>query len=186
MIKGLAETVLYLDLELPVEITSDKVSHVSLGGIRIELKKGLKLELPLRVAYRLLKEGHARPDLGRLYSLSSLSKIRWKEEKSEELQRIDSYFYFKLRLLLQSLRREAARDEEKIEELRRIKAAYMDILRRRLHKISKLAIAHPEPSREHMQLMTPEEKVLYVTLCDRIMAWVSAMQDLVEGSGEMV
>jgi len=173
-------TIAVAELEVPVEIIGERTRKVSLGGLQVELKKGAKLELPLKAVLSLIRRGEASIDPSRLYSIGELNKIRWKEEQSYQLQKLEPFFYLKARLLIELLEQEAMNEPRAQAKIRHIKVCVLDIARSRLNKILKAVLANPEPSRELMSLMTLEERALYVKLCSIVGAWRDSMQRFIE------
>ena len=64
---------------------------------------------------------------------------------------------------------------------RRTRAVIVDILRRRMYKIARLAVTNPLPSKAHMKNMTREERLLYANLCHLLESWHSQMISMLEG-----
>ncbi|RLE85805.1 MAG: hypothetical protein DRJ41_00435 [Thermoprotei archaeon] len=179
-------TALFAELEIPVEVLKNK--SIEISGLRLDLKKGSKVALPLRLLMPLIKEGIIKLDEGRLYDFNTLNKIRWREERSEELQRLEKDFYLKSRLVLSLLENRLKEDVENYEllsKIKQIKVLLMDIVKRRGYKISRLAFASPEPSRDLMERMTREERMFYVKLCDLIKSWQESMSIFIE-RGEVI
>ncbi|RLE84983.1 MAG: hypothetical protein DRJ41_02100 [Thermoprotei archaeon] len=182
----LLDTVVFAELEVPVEVKSDKL--VEIGGLKVELKRGAKLNLPLRLSHTLMREGIVKLDEGKLYSLNMLNKIRWREERSERLQKLEKDFYLKSRLTLSVLEEKARQGYDSYEprsSIKQFKITLMDIVKRRVYKIAKIALANPEPSRDLMEIMTREERVLYIKLCDLIKSWQESMKLFIE-RGEVI
>lgn len=179
-------TALFAEIEIPVEILRSK--SIEISGLKLDLKKGSRVTLPLRLLVPLVKEGIIKLDEDRLYDFNTLNKIRWREERSEELQKLDKDFYLKSRLVLSLLEkrlRENAENYELLSRIRQVKVLLMDIVKRRIYKISKLAFASPEPSRDLMERMTREERIFYVKLCDLIKTWQESMSSFIE-RGEVI
>jgi len=183
MMENLIHTVLFSDTEIPVVITSEKKVDVAFDGIRLELRKGLKRDLPLKYAIPLIRQNLAKVDVTRLYTKGQINKIRWKEERIETLQEIDEDFYVKVRILLKNLEQEVKENPDNIEllsTLRQIKISVIDIIKARFQKIVKMALMNPEVSRELLKNMTKEERLLYVQVCDLLSYWYDSMQKFVD------
>lgn len=172
----LSRTVIIADAVLPVKVLED-VKTLLPGRVgELTLRRGAKLELPLREALPLVRRGVVEVDGERLYSLQDLNKIRWIEGRDlHALQDLDEHFYLKARLAILKLGEEA--DERRLSIA---KAAVVDIIKLRLQKILRTVMANPEPDRELMEKMTWEERALYVQLCEVVRSWYESMVEFVE------
>jgi len=87
------------DAEVPVKIKR-KIPKAPLGVfVDTSIREGVTIDVPVRVAEVLLEKGFAEVDSERLFSFSEMNKIRWKEEKTAELQPLDESFYVKAVIL---------------------------------------------------------------------------------------
>jgi len=186
MVNDNVVTLLTKDIEVPVLIKK-KIPKLPLGML-IDLsgvKEGATLNLPLRIAEVLVEKGYAEIDTKRLFSVSEINKIRWKEEKTTDLQPLEEGFYVKVKCLLKKINEELMKSEEtdvKLVKLSRtVKGIVVDIIKRRIYKIVNLALANPYPSRNLMKLMTKEEKYFYVKTCDVLREWEETLIKHVEG-----
>lgn len=172
---------LYADVELPARIL--KNTKIRMGGLELELRGGTSIDLPLKVLAPLRSEGVADIDPSRLYSLQELNKMRWVEERSQELQGIEESFYLKAGLTLRWIEEQARSSDDPalLTRARRTRAVIVDILRRRMYKIARLAVTNPLPSKAHMKNMTREERLLYANLCHLLESWHSQMISMLEG-----
>ncbi len=183
MMESFIHTTLYSDVEIPIIVKAEEKLILPLNGLRIELKKGLKRELPIRFAIPLLEKNLIDIDTTRLYSKEIINKIRWKEERTETLQELEEDFYFKVRILIKSLEEQLKKNPDDIELLstiRHIKISVIDIIKARLQKIVKMASTNPEVSREYLKKMTKEERMLYVQLCDILSYWYDSLQKFID------
>jgi len=168
------------DVEVPVTVKK-KIPKIPIGML-IDLnsiKEGVTLNLPLRIAESLVEKGYAEIDTKRLFSLSEINKIRWKEEKTTDLQPLEEGFYVKVKCILKRVNEDITKSEETDVKLlklsRTIKSIVVDIIKRRIYKIVNLALANPYPSRNLMKLMTKEERYFYVKTCDVLREWEETM-----------
>ncbi|MCC6039869.1 MAG: DNA replication complex GINS family protein [Thermofilum sp.] len=177
-------TAVYMDVDVPLVIVKDTSWKTPLQILK--LRAGQKVKLPYPYALALLREGYAELDLEGLPSYSTLKKLSWAEEKTEDLQPLEEGFYLKVMLLANSLRERARKGDESAEEnLRRVRIAFADLVRLRSLKIAQLASKNPTPSKDKMKNMTLEEQILYVTLCELLSGWTRSLVSLVAG-GEKV
>ena len=188
MMESLIHTTLYSDIEVPIIAIIEKRITIPLNGVTIELRKGLRRELPMRFAIPLLKKNMIKIDVSRLYSKGLINKIRWKEERMESLQELDEDFYLKVRILIKTLEEQLKENPDDIELLstiRQIKISVIDIIKARMQKIVKIASTNPEISREYLKNMTKEERMLYVELCDMLSFWHDSLQKFID-MGEII
>ncbi len=178
-------TLLLADVEVPVRVVADELAGIRYGALEYKLRRGLSIELPLRLAVPLWQKGEVELDVDKLPNFSELNKIRWKEERARELQRLERGFYVKVELLLARLKASAEDDGEKAQLLRRSKAAIVDIIRARMKKIVELAVTNPRPEREIMRRMSVEERMLYVALCSILNDWYTFMVSRLEKGEEL-
>ncbi len=179
-IKNLSDTVLFSDSDVPLVVKRDTSLKSALQILK--LRAGQKVKLPYPYALTLLREGLAEVDEEQLPSLSSVKKIAWAEEKSEDLQPLSEDFYLKLMLYVQGLKGKAAQGDEKAEEaLRKLRISVTDLVRLRTLKIAQLALKNPTPDKEKMGHMTREEQVFYINLCHYISSWMSDVVDSIFG-----
>ena len=171
------------DAEIPVLIKSSKIKSVKYGALEFRLKSGLSLELPLKVAVPLLREGMAEVDESKLPGFVELNKLRWKEERTEDLQPISSDFYIKARLYLDALRRRSESDNRSEILLRKSKAVIIDIITSRMKKIVRYALSSLQPSRNLLENMSYEERILYIALCHLLEEWYRLMVNKIERGG---
>mgnify|MGYP000097141196 CR=1 FL=1 len=179
------DTLLLADVEVPVKVIADELTGIRYGALEYKLRKGLSIELPLKLAVPLWQKGEVELDVNKLPDFSELNKIRWKEERARELQRLERGFYVKVELLLAYLKASAEDNREKEQVLRRSKAAIVDIIRARMKKIVELAVANPKPEREIMKKMSVEERMLYVALCSVLNDWYTFMVSRLERGEEL-
>uniref|UniRef100_A0A7J3X5U7 DNA replication complex GINS family protein n=1 Tax=Thermofilum pendens TaxID=2269 RepID=A0A7J3X5U7_THEPE len=173
-------TVAYMNVDIPLVIVKDTSWRTPLQILR--LRAGQRVKLPYPYALALLREGCAELDPEGLPGHSTLKKLSWAEEKTEELQPLEEGFYLKVALLASSLRERARRGDEGAEEsLRKLRIALADLVRLRSLKIAQLASKNPAPSREKMRNMTLEEQILYVNLCELLSSWMKALVSLATG-----
>ncbi len=176
----LEKTLLYANVDIPV-IAVKKTTY-KLGLLEIKLKPGIKTQVPYRVLKVLEERGEVQPDPDEVMSLSALSKIQWKEEKTSEIIPLDEGFYLKAKIFFQILRKRIKEGDERAEILfRKAKILLSDIVRRRISKIVSLAIANPSPSRELINKMTLEERIFYTKICYEINNWTSGIANFVLG-----
>jgi len=176
-------TTLLADAEIPVLIKSSKIKSVKYGALEFRLRNGVSLELPLKVAVPLLREGMAEVDESKLPSFAELNKLRWKEERTEDLQPIPSDFYIKARLYLDALKKHSENDKRKEILFRKSKAAIIDIITSRMKKIVRHALSSLQPSRNILENMSYEERILYIALCHLLEEWYRLVVDKIERGG---
>ncbi len=181
VVVDLEDTTVLADLEIPLRVRSDRIKSIRYGALELRLRSGLSLELPLKVAVPLLKEKIAEIDYSKLPSLQDLNKVRWKEERTEELQPLDEGFYVRARLYLASLRDKDDYNTEVV--FRRAKSTLVDIITIRMKKIVRYALASPQPQRELMSKMSHEERMFYIALCHLIDEWFTRMLAKLERGG---
>lgn len=179
----LRDTLLVSDYELPLVIRDDKIKNLKFGALEVKIRKGLKLELPLKVAAPLLEEQIAEVDYDKLPKLPYYNKVRWREQRLTELQELPQDFYIKASLYISHLNKLSLRGDEKAAlELRRTKAALVDIIRLRMKKIANYAVTYPQVNRDLLKKMTIEEKQLYTSLCSYLDKWyLNLVKSLEEG-----
>ncbi|RLE63761.1 MAG: hypothetical protein DRJ49_00445 [Thermoprotei archaeon] len=105
-----------------------------------------------------------------------LKKLLWKEERTDELQAIPADFYTRLSSYIKIMKENK---DEKMAD--RMECLAVDLLRRRLQKILGIVSTNPRASKELMDKMSFEEKVLYNTLCKTVAAWENYMSRYVGG-----
>lgn len=179
MDKELASTLFYGDINIPV--VALKEGSYRVGLLEVKFKPGMKTEIPYRVLQRLLEKKIVEVDVESILELHPLKKIQWMESRTKELTKLDEGFYVKAKLYFSHLREKARRDENAEIELAKAKVLFEDIVRLRLTKIARLAMADPTPSRDFMEKMTREERVFYAKLCHLISEWEKGLKALVEG-----
>lgn len=176
----LEDTILYSDIDIP--IVALKKTTFKVGLLEIKLKPGTKAQVPFRILKKLYDRGDVKPDMDELMSLTILNKIQWMEKKSSEFMKIDEGFYLKAKLFFKILRERIKEGDEKSEIVfRKAKILISDIVRRRVSKIVRLAVANPQPSRELMEKMTIEEKIFYTKICSEIDKWTNGLVDFILG-----
>lgn len=171
----LAKTLIMLDAQIPVMATEDARVAVKTGEQL--LRKGARLELPLRDALPLIRKGVLVLDHERLYSWQELNRVRWMESRDLTTPQPLAYdFYLKARLTVQLL-------EKSPEGSRRADAAkslLVDIVRLRLQKVLRAVLANPEFNRDFAERLTVEERALYASLCKIVGDWYSSMRRFLE------
>lgn len=174
------DTLIYSDIDIPV--VALKKTTYKMGLLEIKLKPGTKTQVPFRVLKTLSERGDVKPDIDEIMNLTTLNKIQWKEEKSSELVKIEEGFYLKTRLFFEILKERIKEGDEKAEIIfRKAKILISDIVRRRISKIVRLAVANPRPSRELMEKMTREEKIFYTKICAEIDLWTNGLVNFTLG-----
>ncbi|RLE71006.1 MAG: hypothetical protein DRJ43_00740 [Thermoprotei archaeon] len=174
----LAKTVIVADALLPVKVLKDVRASLPGRVGDLVLRRGAKLELPLREALPLLRKGLVAVDPSRLYTLQELNKIRWIESRDPQMiQKLDEHFYLKARLTLAHLEKEEGVSGYRLEVA---KALIIDIVKLRLQKVVRSVTANPEPNRDFMEKLTWEERALYVKLCDLVNSWYRSMLEFIE------
>lgn len=173
----LAKTLLIIDTQVPVVVLEDVKAAVKGGLGELPLRKGARIELPLREALPLIKRRVLELDAERLPGYKEFMKIRWMESRDLSApQEISPDFYVKARLALLLLEE---RDEDP-QEIKKIRAAVIDIVRIRLQKIIRAVLANPEYSRELAEKLTIEERALYSLLCKAVGDWYASMREFIE------
>lgn len=179
IIPELADTLFYYEVEIPLVVTEEGEAPPWLDK---RLRTGMKLKLPYVQAMELLSTNLVQIDYGSIISLRELKKLCWNEERSEALQPLEEGFYLKLGLYMSYLKREVAQGKtERESELRSMRVALTDLLSLRLKKIVNLAVTSRHVEHEKMRHMTPEEKVLYVQLCNILNFWSDSLQRISGG-----
>ncbi len=175
--------ILASEVDVPVKIRGKLPVDILFGSLGGFVKEGTTIELPLRIADQLVEAGCGEIDFSKIYSITELNKIRWREEKVDDLQPLEAGFYVKVKLLLRRLEREALEREDRtlLRQARQVKGIAVDILRRRMYKIASLALSGANPSRNLMENMTKEERVFYVRLCEVVKDWMESMIGYLEG-----
>ncbi|MEM1509061.1 MAG: hypothetical protein QXY49_03975 [Thermofilaceae archaeon] len=177
VIRELQRTLLTQDAQLPVAVLKDVKITMHGGPGELVLKKGAKLELPLSDALPLLKKGFIALDSERLHSPQEVNKVRWLESRDAgSIQALNGDFYLKARLSIIDMEQRGV-DERKVSL---VKATLVDIIRLRLQKIMKAVSASPEPSRDLLEKLTWEERMLYTTLCGFVREWYRSMVEFIE------
>ena len=167
-----------LNTNIPVLILEDFETRLPGRTGRLSLRKGLRLELPLREAIPLLRKGLAMVDVSKLYDIKELNKIRWIESRdTRALHKLDEYFYFKIALVLNALKEEEKTDERTLELYRTV---VLDIIKLRLQKILRSITASQEPDKELMSKLSWEERILYVKMCHTVNEWYRSMLEFLE------
>lgn len=175
--------ILASEVEVPVKIREKFPVEILFGSLGGFVKEGATIELPLRIADQVVEAGCGEIDFSKIYSITDLNKIRWREEKMDDLQPLEDGFYVKVKLLLKHLEKEALESENRasLRQARQVKGIAVDILRRRMYKIASLALSGASPSRSLMKNMTKEERVFYVRLCEIVRDWMESMIGYLEG-----
>ena len=172
------------DVEVPIKVKK-KISKIPLGVFDINLKEGITIDVPVKIAEVLVEKNLAEIDDERLFTFSEINKIRWREEKTAELQQLDENFYVKARYTLKKLNEDLIKSRELDPKLlklyRMLRGLFVDIIKRRIYKIVNMALADPHPSRSLMKFMTKEERYFYVRICGILQTWEEALIKYVEG-----
>ncbi len=143
---------------------------------------GDNVELPRYVADMLLKGNLAKVNTKKLPTSIELSKLLWIEERSEQLQKLDEDFLHRVKLYLKSLE-QLARESTSVnpillaQEAQHVKIKVLDLMKRRLVKIVKIALSNPNPRQEVLEKLTIEERMLYVKLCRELGSWLSFLEN---------
>jgi len=159
-----AQTRIILTREIPD--TSPKLSRI------LASKMGQEVEVPYWTARELVQLGYARFREEDVLNYNTLSKIHWRETipASRQLPALQANFYCLLRRHVTDLQELSKQDQVKLRELERTESLVRDIVNCRIRKIVSLA-ASPTPSEELIQVLTYEERILYLILNKTIMDW---------------
>jgi len=159
-----AQTRIILTREIPD--SSPKLSRI------LASKMGQEVEVPYWTARELVQLGYARFREEDVLNYNTLSKIHWRETipASRQLPALQANFYCLLRRHVTDLQQLSKQDQVKLRELERTESLVRDIVNCRIRKIVSLA-ASPTPSEELIQVLTYEERILYLILNKTIMDW---------------
>ncbi|RLE82532.1 MAG: hypothetical protein DRJ52_02015 [Thermoprotei archaeon] len=102
-----------------------------------------------------------------------IAKVLWKEEKEEELQRLNKDFYARCATLIKKMEHEIASRSSfsHSKNLVLIKSNLLDLIKYRTQKIIKLAMVSHFPQDDLINRMTWEEELLYIILCKILSSW---------------
>ncbi|RLE65554.1 MAG: hypothetical protein DRJ34_05830 [Thermoprotei archaeon] len=176
--------IFYETIEVPVIVVKNVDTELNIGEIKIgPLNKGDRIKIPYRLLDILFKEKIVDIDVMNIPALSEIRKIAWIESRSNELQKLDKNFYINASMLIKKLENELIEnyDANLLREIEEIKSLLYDLVKCRLNKILSLVISSHIPSRELVEKMTEEEKILYTQLCNHIGDWFSTMKKIIEG-----
>jgi hypothetical protein len=159
-----AQTRIILTREIPD--SSPKLSRI------LASKMGQEVEVPYWTARELVQLGYARFREEDVLNYNTLSKIHWRETipASRQLPALQANFYCLLRRHVTDLQQLSKQDQVKLRELERTESLVRDIVNCRIRKIVSLA-ASPTPSEELIQVLTYEERILYLILNKTIVDW---------------
>jgi len=120
----------------------------------------------------------SRIDVTKLLNLLAvkIKRIYWKEEKSRELVPLSKDFYVSVRVMLNGITSEEVKRSLEFKELMEV---IIDLIRLRLQKI--VGISLSSRSKEHLERMSLEEGVLYLTLSSLINRWEEELVSSLEG-----
>jgi DNA replication initiation complex subunit (GINS family) len=133
---------------------------------------GQEVEVPYWTARELVQLGYARFREEDVLNYNTLSKIHWRETipASRQLPALQANFYCLLRRHVTDLQELSRQDQVKLRELEKTESLVRDIVNCRIRKIVSLA-ASPTPSEELIQVLTYEERILYLILNKTIVDW---------------
>lgn len=150
-------------------------SAVDVAGFLIgPLDKGVEVEVPRWVADMLIQMGLAREKVDDSLKLVDLTKISWREERSELLQPLDAYFYPRLRRFLRRLQAFSLREPTPIilQEQQKAFSFARDIVNCRVRKMVQAALTE-FPPKSVVECMSLEERELFKGLHTLINEWRS-------------
>jgi hypothetical protein len=169
---------------MPVKVVANRNSpKIDLPGVKVgPFSQGKEYEVRFWVAKELEKAGIARLRVDEPLDLMALNKIHWKEARVQTSQRVTylpKQFYPKLRRYLEELKEEVIKKPEKMNDYEKAKKLSDDITRTRLKKIVSLASSSAH-TRQIMENLTKEERVLYDYLYETINKWRT---EILKGQG---
>ncbi len=147
------------------------------------IQKGDKVRVPRPLADLLVSRGIAILSEEDTLTLSEINKTAWIELRSDELTKLRPDFYLEVARLVKTISEQISKGDLGVAGLRRlqiVKATAMDIAKCRLNKLLKIVYADPTPSRKILDLLTPEERELYIKLCQLVGSWIESMKTFVE------
>jgi hypothetical protein len=159
---------------MPIKIVANRDSpKIDLPGVKVgPFKEGKEYEVRFWIATELKKAGIAHLRIDEPLDLMKLNKIHWKETRIQTSQRVTPLpvdFYPKLRRYLKELNEEAIKKAEKRSDYEKAQKLSDDITRTRLKKI--VSLASSSQTRQILENLTKEERVLYDCLYGTISNW---------------
>lgn len=116
---------------------------------------------------------------------SSLKKILWIERKSENIQKIPEDFYIKI-LASIKLIKAFSNSEDLKREADYLATLALDLLRKRLQKIIKIAETNPSLDNEILEKLSFEERIIYRKICEIVGGWEKTFIKYLDGGVEWV
>ena len=169
---------------ITLTLKRDLPHEISFLGYKINpLRAGQKVKVPLPIARILVDEGYASYDEESIPNVTEINKIAWMEARTDELQELPPNFYYLASLLVKKLKEKVINEKDLHSErhLLLVRSTLLDIIKCRLQKIVKIALANPTPSKEIISKMSFEEEMLYLSLCKLLSSWIEFMRKVIEG-----
>ncbi|MEM4647678.1 MAG: hypothetical protein QXQ03_04790, partial [Candidatus Nezhaarchaeales archaeon] len=149
-----------------------KIPEIKVGGETLgPLDQDQEVELERWVARVLKEEGYVDIIDEKDVDLSLISKIAWKEVRTDQLVPLEPTFYVKARRYLKILNEKAKVNPEALNEKRAVEVKLTDVINCRIQKIVNLALTGSKPPREVLDSLTPEEKMLFNEVRYLISRW---------------
>lgn len=149
-----------------------KIPEIKVGDeVLGPLDQDQEVEVERWIARVLREEGYVEIIDERSVDLSFISKVAWKESRTDQLVPLEPTFYVKVRKYLKTLNEKAKVNPETLNEKRSVEVRLTDIVNCRTQKIVSLALTGAQPPREVFDRLTPEEKILFNELRGLITRW---------------
>lgn len=148
-------------------------TEIDLLGIKVgPFNKDEEITVDYWIANESVKYGLARFHDDSELNMIVLNKIHWREmiQPGKKFSTLPENFYPSLRRCLSNLNSRALKDPSSVEEKSKALRIAQDIVNCRLNKVVRLALA-PEQTGEILQMLSPEEKMLYDRLRAIILDW---------------
>ncbi|MEM2214362.1 MAG: hypothetical protein QXD66_02785 [Candidatus Nezhaarchaeales archaeon] len=168
---------LFYDVEKVRVKVIKKVPEIKVGDeVLGPLDQNQEVEVERWIARVLKEEGYVDIIDERSVDLSLISKIAWKEVRTDQLVPLEPTFYVKARKYLKILNEKAKVNPEALNEKRAVEVKLTDVVNCRVQKIVSLALTGTQPPREVLDRLTPEEKVLFNEVRRLISRWRQAIR----------
>lgn len=163
---------LFYDMEKVKVKVVRKVPEIKVGGeVLGPLDQDQEVEVERWIAEVLKEEGYVEIVDEKSVDLSFISKVAWREIRTDQLVPLEPAFYVKTRKYLKALSEKAKISPEALSEKRNVEVRLTDIVNCRIQKIVSLALTGAQPPKEVFDRLTPEEKILFNELRGLISRW---------------
>jgi hypothetical protein len=132
-------------------------------------KSGHNYNLPFFVARILVEQGIGKLEEKDTVTSNTIRKINFQESSDKDMHKIDDHTYVQAIQQLRIYNAWYQQDKINRREYNQLNSDLDDMIRVRLGKINRLALANQ--NMKFINMMTPEEKALYEQLNKNVQAW---------------